>query len=157
ELIERAARFIEAKYEANGGDATAFGGPLHSSLPESVRRAVLARLLPWLRGQVSRQKRFIATVQDDEPILRFVNSKDAERLAKLGPSCPDHFLGTKTNPLYVPLQPGELSGNPEAFVTLLKEKLAAGLEQYRRDYAAYYERCKRPDSPPMRDPNPTVI
>nr|NIS43785.1 bifunctional rhamnulose-1-phosphate aldolase/short-chain dehydrogenase [Desulfuromonadales bacterium] len=39
----------------------------------------------------------------------------------------------------------------------LKAKLADGLEAYRRDYAAYYEACKRPDSPAMRDPNPTVI
>src|SRR5262249_54429899 len=29
--------------------------------------------------------------------------------------------------------------------------------KYREDYAAYYDRCKRPDSPAMRDPNPTVI
>src|SRR4029434_1118361 len=27
----------------------------------------------------------------------------------------------------------------------------------REDYAAYYDRRKRPDSPAMRDPNPTVI
>src|SRR5688572_30175799 len=33
DLIETAARFVEARYEANGGDATAFGGPLHRSLP----------------------------------------------------------------------------------------------------------------------------
>ena len=30
----------------------------------------------------------------------------------------------------------------------------AALEAYRADYAAYYERCKQPDSPPMRDPEP---
>ena len=42
-------------------------------------------------------------------------------------------------------------------VAALKAKLTAGLEQYRKDYAAYYEKCKRPNSPAMRDPNPTVI
>ncbi len=41
--------------------------------------------------------------------------------------------------------------------TALKTKLTAGLEQYRKDYAAYYERCKHHNSPAMRDPNPTVI
>ena len=35
--------------------------------------------------------------------------------------------------------------------------MTAGLEQYRKDYASYYEKCKHPDSPTMRDPNPTVI
>lgn len=156
ELIERAAGFIEAKYAANGGDATAFDGPRHRSLSEENRRAVLAKLLPWLRGRVSQHKRFIATVEDSEPILRFVNSADAPRLAELGTSCPDHFLRTKIKPLYVSLEPGELT-NADALVPLLKEKLAAGLEQYRQDYAAYYEACKHPDSPAMRDPNPTVI
>ena len=39
----------------------------------------------------------------------------------------------------------------------LKSALAEGLSKYREDYAAYYHRCKRPDSPAMRDPNPTVI
>ena len=42
-------------------------------------------------------------------------------------------------------------------LAVLKAKLSAGLEQYRKDYAAYYERHKRPDSPAMRDPNPTVV
>ena len=29
--------------------------------------------------------------------------------------------------------------------------------QYRKDYAAYYEKCRHTNSPAMRDPNPTVI
>jgi rhamnulose-1-phosphate aldolase/alcohol dehydrogenase len=161
ELIERAARFIETKYASKGGDAAAFGGPLHAALPEAVRRKVLARLLPWLRGQVSREKRFIGTIQDDEKILRFVNSKDAPRLAELGTSCPDHFLRTKIKPLYVPLGVENTTDfNDEwisKFVAKLKEQLAEGLRKYRADYAEYYNRCKRPNSPAMRDPNPTVI
>ena len=112
---------------------------------------MLAELLPWLRGQVSRQKRFIATVQSDPAILRFVNSQDAPRLAELGTSCPDHFLRTKIKPLYV-------DWNPQAEgLDALKAKLTAGLEQYRKDYAAYYQACRRADSPGMRDPNPTVM
>jgi rhamnulose-1-phosphate aldolase/alcohol dehydrogenase len=45
----------------------------------------------------------------------------------------------------------------EEDVNALLAKLEAGLAQYRADYAAYYEACKRPDSPAMRDPTPTVI
>jgi rhamnulose-1-phosphate aldolase/alcohol dehydrogenase len=150
-LIEKAANYIEAAYEKKGGDAKAFGGPKYQALDESRRREVFAAILPWLRGRVSQQKRFIGTIQDDERILRFVNSQDAARLAELGTSCPDHFLRTKIKPLYV-------DWNPQAEnADTLKSKLQSGLEQYRKDYAEYYNRCKRPNSPAMRDPNPTVI
>ncbi|KAB2654567.1 MAG: bifunctional rhamnulose-1-phosphate aldolase/short-chain dehydrogenase [Verrucomicrobia bacterium] len=160
-LIEKAAQFIDAKYTAKGGDATAFGGALHSSLPEQVRGRVFSKLLPWLRGQVSQKKRLVGTVQDDEKILRFVNSQDAPRLAELGTSCPDHFLRTKIKPLYMRLAPTTVTTFDDAwvdtFVGALKKDLIQSLEQYRKDYADYYNRCKRSNSPAMRDPNPTVI
>jgi len=150
-LIEKAANHIEAKYAANGGDAKAFGGPKYQALDEARRRETFAAILPWLRGQISQQKRFIGTVQDDHKILRFVNSIDAARLADLGTSCPDHFLRTKIKPLYI-------DWNPQGEdVEALKTKLQSGLNEYRQDYAAYYQCCKRPNSPAMRDPNPTVI
>jgi rhamnulose-1-phosphate aldolase/alcohol dehydrogenase len=159
ELIDRAAQFIETQYVKKGGDAKAFGGAIHETLPEEVRKKVFAKLLPWLRGQVSQQKRFIGTIQDDEKILRFVNSKDAARLAELGTSCPDHFLRTKIKPLYVSLDKTSPSNDAdvEKFVATLKTKLSDGLKRYRDDYAAYYNKCKRANSPAMRDPNPTVI
>lgn len=149
DLIEKAGAYIEKKYEAKGGDKTVFGGAKYRTRDD--RSAVLAQILPWLRGQVSQQKRFIGTVQDDEKILRFVNSADAPRLAELGTSCPDHFLRTKIKPLYV-------DWNPQTEdVAELKKKLGVGIEKYRADYAEYYKRCKHANSPAMRDPNPTVV
>jgi rhamnulose-1-phosphate aldolase/alcohol dehydrogenase len=151
DCIEKASAYIETKYAAKGGDAKAFGGQKYQTLPEAQRRATLASILPWLRGQVSQQKRFIGTIQDDEKILRFVNSAEAPRLAALGTSCPDHFLRTKIKPLYV-------DWNPQTEdVAALKLKLAAALDQYRVDYIGYYNVCRRPNSPAMRDPNPTVV
>ncbi|MGH9853158.1 MAG: bifunctional rhamnulose-1-phosphate aldolase/short-chain dehydrogenase, partial [Blastocatellia bacterium] len=73
------------------------------------------------------------------------------RLAELGTSCPDHFLRTKIKPLFVDWNPA--SGD----LGTLKTAISAGLVQYRLDYEAYYNRCKHPDSPAMRDPNPTVV
>lgn len=151
DCIEKASAYIEAKYLEKGGDAAAFGGAKYQSLPQEKRNEVFSAILPWLRGQVSKQKRFIGTVQDDEKILRFVNSNEAPRLAELGTSCPDHFLRTKIKPLYV-------DWNPQTEdVSVLKDKLCAGLEGYREDYAEYYEMCKHANSPAMRDPNPTVV
>ncbi len=116
-----------------------------------MRNKMLVKLLPVLRGKVSQQNRFIGTVHITERVLQFVNSVDAARLAEIGTSCPDHFLRTKIKPLYVDWNPQN-----ESFEMLLT-KLEQGLVAYRADYAAYYEACKHPNSPVMRDPNPTVI
>ncbi len=151
DFIETAANYIEAKYAAKGGDATAFGGQKYATLDQETRNTIFAAILPWLRGRVSAQKRFVGTVQDDEKILRFVNSHDAARLAELGTSCPDHFLRTKIKPLYV-------DWNPQTEdVETLRNKLATGLEGYREDYAEYYSFCKHNNSPAQRDANPTVV
>ena len=147
DLIEKAAAYIESR---DKGEQT-FGGSQFKSLEETERQAIFAEILPWLRGQVSQKKRVIGTIQDDDKILRFVNSRDAPRLADLGTSCPDHFLRTKIKPLYVAWDPQTEDA------AALKTKLGDGLVQYRADYTAYYETCKRPNSPAMRDPNPTVI
>jgi len=147
DLIERAARYIKTR---DRGNAT-FGSQKYHALDEMVRHAVFAEILPWLRGQVSQQRRVVGTVQEDDAILRFVDSHDAPRLAALGTSCPDHFLRTKIKPLYVDWDPQAED------VAALKDKLQEGLDAYRRDYAAYYEGHKHADSPAMRDPNPTMI
>ncbi len=146
-VINRAAEVIAEK---DKGDKT-FGGAKYRDLPEARRHELLADLLPWLRGKISTQRRFVGTVQHDARMLRFVNSADAQRLAALGTSCPDHFLRTKIKPLFVDWNPekGDLGE--------LRTKLDEGLARYREDYAAYYKRCKKSDSPAMRDPNPTVV
>ncbi len=150
-MIDQAAQYIESRYQAKGGDATAFGGQKYQTLPEEKRLAVAAAILPWLRGKVSVKKRMVGTLQNDDKLMRYINSVDAPRLSELGTSCPDHFLRTKIKPLYV-------DWNPQTEdIAALEAKLDAGLVQYRKDYASYYEACKRPNSPAMRDPNPTVM
>ena len=72
-LIERAAEYIEAR---DKGEKT-FGGAKFSSLSDADREEILFELLPWLRGQVSQERRFVATIHSDATILRFVNSYDA--------------------------------------------------------------------------------
>ncbi len=147
ELIERAAAFLAAR---DAGDAV-FGGPRYNPKDEATQKAILADVLPWLRGKLSAPKRVIATVELDDRVQTFINSNDASRLAELGTSCPDHFLRTKIKPLYVDWNPS--SGS----VDDLKAALEAGLVTYRADYEAYYNACKRPDSPAIRGGNPSVV
>ena len=146
-LIEKAARYLA---EHDKGDKT-FGGAKYTSWAINDRRDLIAKLLPWMRGKVSAKARFIGTWQDDDATLQFVNSHDAPRLAELGTSCPDHFLRTKIKPLYVDWNPQ--TGD----ITLLRQKIEQGLEAYRADYLAYYEKCRHADSPAVRDANPTVV
>lgn len=146
-VIETAARYIE---EHDKGDMT-FGGQKYPALDENARTKLLKAFLPVARGLISNKVKFIGTVQTDDATLRFVNSVDAKRLAELGTSCPDHFLRTKIKPLLVDFDPQ--NEDVETLVANFKK----GLETYRKDYTAYYEACKREDSPPMRDPSPTVV
>ncbi len=147
DLIEKAGAFIQSK--DRGADT--FGGPKFGAIDADVAKRMTIDLLPFLRGQVSQQTRFIGTVHRDETVLEFVNSNDAKRLAEIGTSCPDHFLRTKIKPMYVEWDPasGDLEG--------LKQLILQGLEKYRADYAEYYQFCKHANSPAMRDANPTVI
>ena len=146
-LIEKAAAYL-AQHDLG---ADAFGGARYTSYSTAERDDKLAVLLPWLRGRISRDRRFIGTVQTDAAIMDFVNSNDAGRLAALGTSCPDHFVRTKIKPLYVDWDPQTRD------YADLQKKLDQRLDGYRRDYAAYYEQHQRPDSPPMRVANPTVV
>jgi rhamnulose-1-phosphate aldolase/alcohol dehydrogenase len=68
----------------------------------------------------------------------------------MGTSCPDHFLRTKIRPLALAYDLA--ADNLDAVVASLDERL----EAYRQDYSGYYARCKRANSPAMRDPNAVI-
>jgi rhamnose utilization protein RhaD (predicted bifunctional aldolase and dehydrogenase) len=61
EIIDRAAQYIE-KHDL--GEKT-FGGPKHAALDDATRAALQAEIIPFIRGQVSVNRRFVGTVQDD--------------------------------------------------------------------------------------------
>ena len=128
----------------------AFGGAKHQSLPADERRAVASRLMPAIRGMVSGQQAMVGHFDDSDAVQEFVNARDMEPLAALGTSCPDHFLRTKIRPLVVAFDPAH------ADVDATLAGLAGAVAAYRADYAAYYDRCKHPDSPALRDPNAVV-
>ncbi|MEY3368086.1 MAG: hypothetical protein RI973_1241 [Bacteroidota bacterium] len=150
EVIEMASEYI-ARHE--GKSRPVFGGQKMEGLPGTARMRQASKLAPVLRGLCSSHQRMIGHFTDDERVLQFVNSQDLEKLAPLGTSCPDHFLRTKIQPLVLPL-PADTDLDNAAEV---QARLLPAFEQYRLEYTHYYETCKRPDSPAMRDPNPVVI
>jgi len=150
EVIERCAEYLQDNI---GKQKTIFGGAKLQSLPEANRKTQAAALAPVLRGFCSSQNRMIGHFTDDARVLEYINSNDLDRLAPLGTSCPDHFLRTKISPLVLNLEAGEDLSD----VKKIKEKIAPLFEAYRAMYAEYYNTCKHPNSPAMRDPNPVVI
>ena len=128
----------------------AFGGAAHVSLPAEQRRATAARLMPAIRGMVSGKQHMVGHFTDNDAVMEFVNANDMPRLAALGTSCPDHFLRTKICPLVVAFDPAR----PDVDATLAS--LSDAVANYREGYKAYYDRCKKADSPAIRDPNAVV-
>jgi rhamnulose-1-phosphate aldolase/alcohol dehydrogenase len=149
EIIETCADYIEK----NINNKPVFGGAKIQSLPKSERLDKAAALAPILRGFCSSSINMVGHFTDDDNVLAFINSNDLDRLAPMGTSCPDHFLRTKISPLVLNLSPQE----SVADVAAVKTKIEPLFEAYRKMYAAYYETCKHPDSPAMRDANPVVI
>jgi len=150
EVIERCAQYLEDNI---GKKRPVFGGTRMQSLPKEERVSRAAALAPVLRGFCSSRQRMVGHFTDDDRVLEFINSKDVDRLAPMGTSCPDHFLRTKISPLVLDISTSENLDDVKA----LKEKLAPQFESYRKMYAEYYDKCKHDNSPAMRDPNPVVI
>lgn len=134
--INEAADYIRSRR----GSVHAFGPVVCERRANAVD--VLADLAPRLRGKVAYQgQRLIAAIDRSEAALTFMEREKLDALAALGTSCPDHFLRTKIRPVVL---------DPE-------DDMDAKLGEFRAAYAAYYNRCKHPDSPAMRNPNPSVV
>jgi rhamnulose-1-phosphate aldolase/alcohol dehydrogenase len=150
EVVERCSIYLEKNYGKKG---EIFGGAKIQSLPKEKRLQQAAALAPVLRGFCSSQTKMIGHFTDDDRVLQFINSNDLDRLAPLGTSCPDHFLRTKISPLVLPLSAsGDLTD-----VAAIKATLSPAFEAYRKMYADYYDACKHPNSPAIRDANPVVL
>ncbi|RWE32815.1 MAG: bifunctional rhamnulose-1-phosphate aldolase/short-chain dehydrogenase [Mesorhizobium sp.] len=145
-VINQAIEWFERRSEG----VAIFGGEVVKSLDASARRAIAAKLMPKIRGLISEKTHKIGHFDDSAAVLEFVNSKNLRPLAALGTSCPDHFLRTKIRPLVIEFDPAK----PD--VDAVIARLADDIAEYRVGYQAYYDSCKHPDSPAIRDPNAVV-
>ncbi|NGF56453.1 bifunctional aldolase/short-chain dehydrogenase [Parapedobacter sp. SGR-10] len=150
DVIETCAEYLSRNY---GAGRPVFGGQKIESLSSEERLGQAARIAPILRGFCSSERHMIGHFTDDAKVLEYINSQDLERLAPLGTSCPDHFLRTKIQPLILNLDKSEDLRD----VNAIKAKLQPLFEDYRAMYTRYYETCKHPNSPAIRDRNPVII
>lgn len=146
-IIETAEDYIAAK-----GKKSPFGRALkgYGALPEAERRAKAVALAPHIRGLVSTDGVKVGHFTDSDVVLDFLGSAEHVRLGALGTSCPDHFLRTKVKPLILDLP---ANASVEASIARLDELH----EQYRKDYAAYYDAFATADSPAMRGADPAIV
>jgi rhamnose utilization protein RhaD (predicted bifunctional aldolase and dehydrogenase)/NAD(P)-dependent dehydrogenase (short-subunit alcohol dehydrogenase family) len=144
--IDQMGDFIQRHQEKKG---STFGGLEYTAVQD--RKNIAAQILPALRGVVSSNRRVVAHYTGDEDALTFAGSKWGKELSALGTSCPDHFLRTRVCPWFV-------EWNPEKEeVEALKARIQKDVTGYRETYKRYYEQWATPDSPKLRDSNPSVV
>jgi rhamnulose-1-phosphate aldolase/alcohol dehydrogenase len=152
DIINRATAWLDT----NSRGKRPFGAVATPALTIDRRREIAAGIMPIIRGAISAAPEGVAPVvkvghfDDSETVLDFVGGEKLAALAALGTSCPDHFLRTKIWPLVLPFDAARDS------VEQLAARIKPAIEAYRERYAGYYDRCKRPGSPKIRDPNPVV-
>lgn len=146
-IIRTAERYIKAN-----GKKEPFGKVVSANAPlaPKARHERAAWIAPILRGLASTDRPMVGHYTDTPEVMDFLQRQSLDRLAKLGTSCPDHFLRTKVRPMVLDLPP---TADKEATV----KRLDALHEKYRADYARYYEKFAEPDSPAMRGADPLII
>jgi rhamnulose-1-phosphate aldolase/alcohol dehydrogenase len=144
-VVQEAEDFIASR--RNGRKI--FAGAAVPPLPDAERRALLARVLPGLRGAMSAYRPTILQVDDTAEVLEFVGSEGCAEFSQIGAACPDHLVHTKRVPLFVDWRPSEGADT-------LTEKLETGIASYAEGYNAYFERYKQPDDKIM-DPFPRIV
>ncbi len=144
--IDQMGEFILEHQKKKG---SMFGGQQHA--PLAGRKKIAAQILPAMRGAMSSNRRVIAHYTDDPDALAFAGSKWSKQLGALGTSCPDHFLRTRICPLFIDWDPA--SEDLSALQSRIREQAVS----YRTEYRNYYEDWATPDSPKLRDSNPSVV
>ena len=152
EVIETASQYILSYIEKT---KVVFGGTdlRLKRLDKKARRKQASAIAPLIRGLCSGEVMMVGHYTDTATALEFISSNDLQKLAKLGTSCPDHFLRTKIQPLVLDFASDADIGDYKK----VKSKLAPQFEAYQMAYKKYYESCRHHASPPMRNPSPVVI
>ena len=147
QIIRSAAKYI-AKY----GKSEPFGPQLkgYEPLTKNIRQIKASQLMPTLRRLASSDAPLVGNFNDAAEVLDFLSRQESVRLARMGTTCPDHFLRTKIRPLIVDLP--SISSVEE-----VQERLENLHEEYVSEYESYYTKHATKSSPAIRGKDPTIF
>ena len=128
ELVALAERRIE---EGRSRPLVAAVGLPTPPPPEAIAPVIRGLLANPLED--GRHSRFVLDFRTDPRILAYVGGAEVERYARVGTVTPDHAIRTKPLPVILPAPDG-------AALEGWAERAAAAVEDYRAEYAAYFER-----------------
>jgi rhamnulose-1-phosphate aldolase/alcohol dehydrogenase len=148
EVINQAVAFVN---DRTAGSAR-FGGPHPDAalVADETRAALLAELLPAVRGAVSSERSKLLTLDGSPRSLEFVSSAEAERLVRIGAPCPDHLVHTKRLPLWIPYDPRHDDA------AALRARIAERADAFRAAYRDYVA-AHGDDSTDPADPDPRIV
>lgn len=140
------------KYIAQHGAKDPFGPVVKPNAPlkPAARAERAAALAPLIRGLASTDRPMVGHFTDAPVVLDFLSRQRHAELAKLGTSCPDHFLRTKVRPIVLDLP-------PSADLETTRQRLRKLHADYRVAYSRYYEKFAEKDSPAMRGADPLIV
>ncbi len=126
-----------------------FGHLQVAGLARSERDAILAGVLPVIRGAVSTRRCAILQTDSSDVVLEMVGSAKTAEVSQIGAACPDHLVHVKRQPLYV-------NWSPQEGAATLAEKIRSGIADYEARYVSYFEENRNPGDE-LRDAAPRVI
>ena len=146
DAINRAATFNEERSEGR----PAFGGAVRAAVPGERRAALLAQVLPALRGAVSVDGPRILQVDDSPAVLELVCGRESAATSQIGAACPDHLVRTKRRPVWVEFD----SEREDADV--LRRRAVEAVAAFQERERAYFDAYRSRDDV-LSDPSPRIV
>lgn len=145
EMVQVAEDYVADKRKGK----KVFGDLAVKPLAEAERKAMMAEVLPVIRGAVNTTVSNILSYDDSEDVLDMVGGSKSAEVSQMGAACPDHLVHVKRQPLFI-------NWKPEDGLDALKQRLPEAVMAYQKRYVEYFERCKEPCDV-LGNPAPRVI
>ena len=146
-IIDQLGQFVADHVEKKG--AALFGGPHYQALEN--RRDLALDIFPFCVDGFRAPRRLIGNFSDLPEVLRFCEFPRGG-----SPGSSRHELSRSLYSHQGQAAVCSLAAGRKCEGTARANRFRAA-ENYRKEYAEYYKSFARPDSPAMRDANPTVV